>query len=57
MQDILLLWGENDSIFTVELASKLKEWVHITSKLSLTHTCRHGTKWFTARAETQPRHA
>ncbi|PUZ70605.1 hypothetical protein GQ55_2G245700 [Panicum hallii var. hallii] len=24
-QDILLLWGENDSIFTVELASKLKE--------------------------------
>jgi len=25
MQDILLLWGENDSIFTVELASQLKE--------------------------------
>ncbi|RLN33755.1 hypothetical protein C2845_PM03G33680 [Panicum miliaceum] len=24
-QDILLLWGENDSIFTVELARKLKE--------------------------------
>ncbi|CAN6174215.1 unnamed protein product [Urochloa humidicola] len=24
-QDILLLWGENDSIFTMELASKLKE--------------------------------
>ncbi|CAN6217549.1 unnamed protein product [Urochloa humidicola] len=24
-QDILLLWGENDSIFTMELASRLKE--------------------------------
>nr|TKW32993.1 hypothetical protein SEVIR_2G203300v2 [Setaria viridis] len=23
--DILLLWGENDSIFTMELASKFKE--------------------------------
>ena len=58
VQDILLLWGENDSIFTVELASKLKEWVHIASKLSLTHThlsARHEMVYRTCRNSTQAR--